>query len=42
LFFAALGEDARTAVDLGGGTGACALLLAELGHTGKILMLVSA
>lgn len=32
LFSAALGEDARNAVDLGCGTGACALLLAELGH----------
>lgn len=32
VFSAALGEDARTAIDLGCGTGACALMLAELGH----------
>lgn len=32
VFFAALGGKTRDAVDLGCGTGACALLLAELGH----------
>ncbi len=32
VFSAALGSEARDVVDLGCGTGACALLLAELGH----------
>ncbi len=32
VFSAALGQEAQDALDLGCGTGACALLLAELGH----------